>query len=44
MQHKKPALTYHLEIIGHRSDGRSRYGLIAPLATVVRQNGGGRHE
>lgn len=29
--HKKPALTYHIEIIGNRSDGCSRYGLIAPL-------------
>ena len=44
MQHKKPALTYHIEIIGLRSDGCSRYGLTAPLAAFARQNGGGRHE
>ena len=33
--HKQPALTYHIEIIGVRSDGRSRYGLIAPLAAAA---------
>lgn len=36
---RKPALTQHIEIIGHRSDGRSRYGLITPQAAAARQNG-----
>lgn len=36
--HKKPALTYLIENIGLRSDGRSRYGLVAPLWRAVRKN------
>ena len=36
---QKPALTQIIEIIGDRSDGRSRYGLITPQAAAARQNG-----
>lgn len=39
---RKPALTQIIEIIGDRSDGCSRYGLIAPPSVAARQNGGGR--
>lgn len=39
---EKPALTQIIEIIGDRSDGCSRYGLIAPPSVAARQNGGGR--
>lgn len=35
---QKPALTYLIENIGLRSDGRSRYGLISPLWRAVRKN------
>lgn len=38
---QKPALTQIIEIIGDRSDGCSRYGLIAPPSVAARQNGGG---
>lgn len=40
--HMEPALTQIIEIIGDRSDGCSRYGLIAPPSVAARQNGGGR--